>query len=80
MAGFPGQGVLNKDPAVWLDDLTCQHLYPNLPPKECYRTGTQHTHPQKFQVFKNSDEICQITYENDIQFGDNSIQWWKIAK
>jgi len=51
LAGFASQGVLNKDPTVWLDGAkpaNTQHLYPTLLRLECAHAAAFHTHPQNY--------------------------------
>jgi len=81
MATFASQGVLNKHPSVWLNAAkpanTC------IPPSflGTRLTSPQYTHPKNmFQSTKNSSEYFQMVYLNDVQFGDNTIQQWRIAK
>ncbi len=48
---------------------TCQHLNPTYIHEEPHSIPPIH-----FQVLKISNENCQIVQQNDIQFGNNTIQ------
>ncbi len=46
LASFTDQGVLSKDPIVWLDGARPANMYLSLLPEECTCTSAWHTHKQ----------------------------------
>jgi hypothetical protein len=71
LLGFASQGVLFKDPTVWLDGARPANTFisPNSP-WECARTTAQHTSPQKY--------ICK--YKKLSKFGKINFLFKKSEK
>jgi len=68
-AGFASQGVLNKDPTVWLDVARPTNICIPSFLRECTSTAAQHIHPQKYICKYIKIKIAE-SYINDTPFGD----------
>ncbi len=60
---------------LFIIELDQQHLYPTVFLGKCFYADAWHTYPKiHLQVLKSYSKNCQVVYQNDIQFGNNTIQ------